>query len=288
MVELSSNAPSDWPSIRLSGIAPENWCDALAQTLSEAGLIVLDSQVPRLLSLGVLEVPLRVRDADSTYDIFFYPQADEASAAHFLAVLELAWNNAHLRPLFFSSGDLLSIYADELPSVIRQGRLYLRRLEQPPRGQYAIWWASGNEVFSGSKTEMLLDRWCRRVDGLEAFFAAQLLEELGMQRFEPLELPQEMLTIPVEGPDRIPMVVSFSAERGVRFHFHTKHTSPSQRELFLEYLFSYINLWLPQRREITPGPTLKWWYTVNKRIQSVTVIDSPTPQGVAVLGSINR
>lgn len=102
MAELFSNAPSDWPSIRLSGIAPENWCDALAQTLSEAGLIVLDSQVPRLLSSGVLEVPLRVRDADNVYDVFFYPQADEAAAAHFLAVLELAWNNTHLRPLFFS------------------------------------------------------------------------------------------------------------------------------------------------------------------------------------------
>jgi hypothetical protein len=307
MIELCSNAPAHWPKLhmlgRSTGVGEQRglFVEALQPALEEVGSYISEMDQSKLVAGGALEVPFQVRGRDGAFAVFFYPKADEAAAAHFFALLSLADQDPEFRPIFYSPADLLEIYPEEVPQVLGHERLFLERLEKAPIGQYAIWWGEG-EGLEGSRTAELLDQIFTRVDGFESLLAAQILQELGMPQGDSVELPDSMLSIAVSGPERIPMVVSFSAERGVRFHFHTTQTTPEQRDRFLEHLFAYLDENLPtlyfiDKTSNDAGPALRWWYSVRKRLNSVTVIDvKPTmggqkvePQsGQMVLGVMHR
>ncbi|MDX2005857.1 MAG: hypothetical protein SFU83_11315 [Meiothermus sp.] len=305
MLELHTNAPTHWPRLRIPRFATEAegrelFLEGLQAALEPAGSYVSEMNQAVLVEGGALEVPIQVRGRDGAFAVFFYPQADEAAAAHFFALLALAERNPGFRPLFYSPASLLEIYPEEVPALPGRERLFLRRLEKAPVGQYAIWWGEG-EGLEGSRTAELLDRVFARVDGFEGLLAAQILHELGLPQDDRVELPQSMLSISVLGPERLPMIVSFSAERGVRFHFHTAQTTPLQRDRFLEHLLAYADENLPSLYFAdgadAAGPALRWWRSVRSRMGAITLIDVRQTQGTrktepqtaqVVLGAMHR
>ncbi|RDI95363.1 hypothetical protein DV704_07260 [Meiothermus sp. QL-1] len=303
MLELFTNAPAHWPRVRLEGLiaseAPEAqaanrliFATTIETVFRRSGLQVLEADVLRLTREGVLEIPLRVRDGTLEYDLFFYPVADEKAAAHYVAVLELAQKWGRIRPIFYSTDDLLSIYPAEIETVARRDRLYIQATLSAPKGQYAMWWAEEEgEQFHYSTTYELFDRIYRELNGLEMRAFALILLELGMiqdeYEFTASSLTDTTVEIPVEGPEGVPLIITFSQHRGLRFHFHLERTSPEYRDLFLNLVLLRLRAW----RKTTPmdqirrldSPAYIWWRELGKRLRM-----SPAEQAISAVGSIKR
>ncbi|RIH85550.1 hypothetical protein Mlute_01545 [Meiothermus luteus] len=304
MLELHTNAPAHWPRVRLEGLIPSNapevqtanrllFSTTIETVFRRSGIQVLEADVLRLTREGVVEIPLRVRDGELEYDLFFYPVADEKAAAHYVAVYELAQKWGRLRPVFYSTDDLLAIYPAEIEPVARRDRLYIQAALSAPKGQYAMWWAERpGELFHYSSTYDLFDRIYREINGLEMRAFALILLELGMIReeyeFTASSLTDTTVEIPVEGPEGVPLIITFSQHRGVRFHFHIGRTSAEYRDLFLNLFLLRLKAWrketdLTQARRLD-SPSYTWWRELGKRLR----MTDNGEQAISAVGSIRR
>jgi len=305
MHELYTNAPSHWPKVRLEGLLNSNAPEVRAasrlifattvETLfRKSGLQVLEADVLRLTREGVLEIPLRVRAEGDEYDLFFYPVADEKAAAHYVAVCELARRWGRIRPIYYSTDNLLAIYPETLEPVTHRDRLYIQASLSAPKGQYAMWWAQApGEQFHYSPTFDLIDRIYREVNGLEMRAFALILLELGMiqeeYEFTASTFSDSTVEIPVEGPEGVPIIVSFSQHRGLRFHFHTERASPEYRDLFLNLFLLRLKSWrkeanLEHIRRLD-SPAYIWWRELGKRLRLST---SSSEHAISAVGSVKR
>ncbi|WP_027882709.1 hypothetical protein [Meiothermus rufus] len=305
MQELYTNAPAHWPKVYIEALidshAPEVraanrllFATAVETTFRRSGIQVLEADVLRLTKEGVLEIPLRVRAEDGEYDLFFYPIADGKAAAHYVAVYELAQKWGRIRPIYYSTDDLLAIYPEEIEPVARRDRLYIQAALAAPKGQYAMWWAEQvGEQFHYSPTYELLDRIYREINGLEVRAFALILRELGMieeeYEFTASTLTDSTVEIPVEGPEGVPLIVSFSQHRGVRFHFHMNRATPEYRDLFLNLFLLRVKVWrreadLEQIRRLD-SPAYIWWRELGKRLRLST---ASSEQAISAVGSVRR
>ncbi|GIW25889.1 hypothetical protein [Meiothermus sp.] len=305
MQELFTNAPAHWPKVRLEGLiqssAPEVkaanrliFATTVETLFRKSGIQVLEADVLRLTREGVLEIPLRVRAQDGEYDLFFYPVADEKAAAHYVAVHELAQKWGRIRPVFYSTDDLLAIYPETLEPVTSRDRLYIQAALTAPKGQYAMWWAQvPGEQFHYSSTFDLYDRIYREINGLEMRAFALILLELGMiqeeYEFTASTFTDSTVEIPVEGPEGVPILISFSQHRGVRFHFHMDRASAEYRDLFLNLFLLRVKLWrkeadLEQVKRLD-SPAYIWWRELGKRLRLST---SSSEHAISAVGSVKR
>ncbi|GIW33558.1 hypothetical protein [Meiothermus sp.] len=305
MQELFSNAPAHWPKVHIEGLiessAPEVkaanrllFATTVETVFRKSGIQVLEADVLRLTREGVLEIPLRVRAEDGEYDLFFYPIADEKAAAHYVAVHELAQKWGRIRPVFYSTDDLLAIYPETLEPVTRRDRLYIQAALSAPKGQYAMWWAQApGELFHYSSTYDLFDRIYREINGLEMRAFALILLELGMiqeeYEFTSSTFPDSTVEIPVEGPEGVPILVSFSQQRGLRFHFHMDRASAEYRDLFLNLFLLRLKSW---RKEADlehikrlDSPAYIWWRELGRRLRLST---SSSEHAISAVGSVKR
>lgn len=305
MQELFSNAPSHWPKVCIEGLikssAPEVkvanrllFATSVETVFRKSGIQVLEADVLRLTREGVLEIPLRVRAEDGEYDLFFYPIADEKAAAHYVAVHELAQKWGRIRPIFYSTDDLLAIYPETLEPVTRRDRLYIQAALSAPKGQYAMWWAQApGELFHYSSTYDLFDRIYREINGLEMRAFALILLELGMiqeeYEFTSSTFPDSTVEIPVEGPEGVPILISFSQHRGLRFHFHMDRASAEYRDLFLNLFLLRLKSWrkesdLEHIRRLD-SPAYIWWRELGRRLRLST---SSGEHAISAVGSVKR
>jgi hypothetical protein len=305
MPELYTNAPDHWPQVRLEGLitsrAPEArtanhliFATTVETVFHNSGIQVLEADVLRLTREGVLEIPLRVRAEDGEYELFFYPIPDEKAAAHYVAVQELAQKWGRIRPVFYSTDDLLAIYPEAIEPVTHRDRLYIQAALSPPKGQYAMWWArESGEQFHYSSTFDLIDRIYREINGLEMRAFALVLRELGMiqeeYEFTASTFSDSSVEIPVEGPEGVPMIISFSQHRGLRFHFHMGRASAEYRDLFLNLFLLRLKLWrrdadLEQVKRLD-SPAYIWWRELGKRLRLNT---GSSEQAISAVGSIKR
>lgn len=305
MQELFTNAPEHWPKVRVEGLiassAPEvkaanrlMFATTVETVFRTSGIQVLEADVLRLTREGVLEIPLRVRAEDGEYDLFFYPIADEKAAAHYVAVYELAQKWGRIRPIFYSTNDLLAIYPETVEPVTYRDRLYIQAALSAPKGQYAMWWAlQMGEQFHYSSTYDLFDRIYREINGLEMRAFALVLRELGMieeeYEFTASTFTDSTVEIPIEGPEGVPIIISFSQHRGVRFHFHMDRASAEYRDLFLNLFLTRVRLWrrdadLEQVKRLD-SPSYIWWRELGKRLRLST---SSSEHAISAVGSVKR
>ena len=304
MPELFSNAPSAWPKVRLEGLIPSLAPEAktansivFATTIEATfrsasnGLQVLEANVERLTREGVLEVPLRIRAEDGEYDIFFYPIADEQSAAHFAGVSELARKWGRVRPIFYSPNNLPESQPTLNP-VAHADRLYLTAALASPKGQYAMWWANQpGERFYQTTTFDLVDRIFRELNGLEMRAYALIMREIGMisedYEFTSGTMTDSTVEIPLEGPEGMPMIATFSQQRGLRFHFHMTMTNAESRDLFLNLFLMRIKSWKRdgnlEHIKRLDSPSYIWWRELGKRLRFTS-----GEQSIQAVGSVKR
>jgi len=303
MYELITNAPEHWPKIRLESLAIEDspeqvatnrlrFVTALEVAFRGSEVEVLEAGVLRLTREGIVEVPLRVRSPQGSFDVFFYPNADGISAAHYVALHELGRKWGRINPVFYSTDDLMSVYPNEIEAIASKDQLYINASLASPKGQYAMWWAlNTGEMFHYSPTFDLYDRIYREVNGLEAEAFSLILLELGMiedqEEFTASKLTTSSVEIPLEGPEGVPIIASFSRERGVRFHFHIQRTSHEYRELFLNLFLFRVKDWKKHRPTIrlaTPdSPSYVWWRELGKRLRA-----QPSESAIGAVGSVKR
>lgn len=304
MLELLTNAPAQWPKVLVEHIIPNEapevrkanqlmFATTVETLFRKSGLEVLEADVLRITKEGVVEIPLRVRAPDGEYDLFFYPVADEKAAGHYIALQELGRKWGRLRPVFYSPDDLLAIYPEAVEPVASRDRLYVQASLMPPKGQYAMWWATQpGEQFHYSPTFELYDRLYRELNGLELRAFALILKEIGMIQ-EEYEVNSSTLTdstveIPLEGPEGVPIIVSFSQSRGLRFHFHMDRTSSEYRDLFLNLFLLRLKNW--RRDTLIEGikrldsPAFIWWRELGKRLRFQTHVDT----AISAVGSVKR
>lgn len=304
-LELYTNAPAHWPKVCLEGLiasaAPEVraanrliFATTVETLFRNSGIQVLEADVLRLTREGVLEIPLRVRAEDGEYDLFFYPVADEKAAAHYVAVQELAQRWGRIRPIYYSTDDLLAIYPETLEPVTYRDRLFIQASLSAPKGQYAMWWAQEpGEQFHYSSTFDLIDRIYREINGLEMRAFALLLLELGMiqeeYEFTASTFTDSTVEIPIEGPEGVPIIISFSQHRGVRFHFHMERASAEYRDLFLNLFLLRLKTW---RKEADlehikrlDSPAYTWWRELGKRLH---LSMSSSEHAISAVGSVRR
>lgn len=303
MHELITNAPPHWPKIRIEGLLPEESPEQVAAnrlrfvstvetTVRGSGVEVLEAGVLRLTREGMVEIHLRMRSAEGDFDVFFYPVADGRAAAHYVALYEMGRKWGRIKPVFYSTDDLLSVYPDEIESVAKKDRLYINASLMPPKGQYAMWWAENmGEMFHYSSTFDLYDRIYRETNGIEAEAFALILLELGMvedaEEFTSTKLTLSSVEIPLEGPEGVPIIVSFSRERGVRFHFHMDRTSALYRDLFLNLFLMRVKDWKKRgstiRMMTSDSPSFIWWRELSKRLRAQT-----GETAISAVGSVKR
>lgn len=303
MHTLFSNASAEWPKIQVEGLiasnAPEirtanavNFANTIEAAFRRAGLQILEVNAFRLTREGILEVPLRVHVAGKDFDLFFYPIADVRAAAHFAGVEELAQKCERLNPVYYSTGDIQALGAVVPESVVQLERFYVESLPMTVKGQYAMWWAENpGEQFHYSSTFDLYDRIYHELNGLEMRAFALLLREIGQiqeeYEFTAGTFTDSTIELPLSGPEDVPLLITFSQARGLRFHFHTGLTSPEYRYLFLNLFLMRIKAWkqesgLDQMKRLD-SPSYIWWRELGKRLRFTA-----TEQVIGSVGSVKR
>lgn len=165
------------------------------------------------------------------------------------------------------------------PSVPPLG---LRPLDMDPApGRYAMWAPSGSETSPiGTPTLALLDEAYALLDTVASYACASVAREVGWVQNTPgtqrVRLPDDLVTRFVEDANGTRLIVSASAEKGVRFHFH-EDTPPGVREAFLTQWCAHLRhfhhlvdggyLRADPVQEERPGA---WWDVMKQALTSMT------------------
>ena len=302
---LTTNAPAEWPEVRVDSMALGDnseetraanvlrFVTAAEAAFQRSGVQSLEANVLRITAKGVVDVHLRVRDANGEHDLFFYPDADPWAAGHYEALQELAQRSlGRLRPIFYSNDDLAMVFPDPVENVVRRDKLYLNAALFPAKGQYAMWWArEQGEQFQYSPSFEYYDRLYREISGLEFSAFALVLLEIGIiqseEEFIRMTMQDPNVEIPLEGPEGVPMMVSFSQQRGVRFHFHTVRASHEYRDLFLQLFVERVKLWKKtlsfKPHTMIDTPPMQWWKKLGQRLR-----ETPPELAIGAVGKVEK
>lgn len=298
LIPLVTNAPHAWPEVLVEEgmqqdpVASKIFFAAAVETaFKKTQLQVVEADVLRMVRGGVLEIPLRVKAPDTEYDVFFYPQANGEAAAHYAEVCALAYLDRRINPVFFSFADVQELPAVEIEPIIQRDKLHVKASLFPPGGEYAMWWSiNEGERFENSDTFKLYNHLYRDICGLEKASFALIMLELQMiqdlEEFILLDLKGKPVEIPMEGPEGVPIIASYSDARGLRIQVHTRRGTPEYRDLFLSLVIQRFKHWRKIEsitREETESEPLRWWQSVIQRLRAV-----PDEEVVRAIGALQR
>ncbi len=106
--------------------------------------------------------------------------------------------------------------------------------------EFATWWLTEDKVsFEKSQTYQSIDLMYESCRGYEAYIYPDLLSHLGIFKGTPpsrLDMPEEDTTYLLKGPKRGKIMLTISKEKGIRFLFPLKTTSPEYRDTILQFI----------------------------------------------------
>ncbi|MDA0839270.1 MAG: hypothetical protein O2857_15990 [Planctomycetota bacterium] len=258
-LKLATNAPAEWPDVEISELVPERHREDYVSNVNKFNLALaaaFDGHPAlelkeiahcRMLEEGILEVPFEIVSEDHTFGLFLFSDACSASAAAFKGVQNIYNSWEEHTAIYYSPGPLKLSNGPEL-SPLRPFAfdIFLKLSgEAATPGEYAMWWPENEEDrFCNSETHCLLNRIYAALDGIETYVNAMLLHNLDvLEEHEPsfrVSLPQQPANIPILGPDGLPMLLSLSHEKGIRFLMHREQTAPACSKLFLKHLAEFV------------------------------------------------
>ena len=278
---LVGDIPLHWPNIFINDLAEgENFrsynllrfVSQASKAFSNSELRVVEADATLLTDEGVIEIPLRVRDGDKSYDVFFYAEHTQEAAAQYLAVKALANRTRLFNPVYYSTGQLVQKAQMPLPVVARNDYLFLERSpEFYPEDHYAMWWPEHDtHRFENSPASRYLDEAYKQIEGIESYVAAHIARRIELinpdKPLPRLPLPDEPLKGAARGPQGVSLMVSISKAKGIRFHFSVEHTDPIYRDRFLRLWLEHIKYMRKAIEERNlpldiPGAerSLDWW-----------------------------
>jgi hypothetical protein len=259
ILKLATNAPAEWPDVEMSALVPEqtrehfvsnirNFNIALSAAFDgRSGMELKEIAYCRMLEDGILEVPFEIISENHTFGVFLFSDANSESAAWFKGVQKLYDSWEGQSPIYYAPDSLeLSEVEEASPARPFAFDIFLKVTgEAAMRGEYAMWWPGDEEErFCGSETHHLLGRIYNALDGIETYVNAMLLRNLDvLDEQEPsfrVELPQQPTNIPMLGPDGLPMLLSLSHEKGIRFLMHRELTTSARCRMFLTHLAEFV------------------------------------------------
>ena len=138
-----------------------------------------------------------------------------------------------------------------------------------------MWWPTEKDTsFVHSNSFSLIKRTYENLNGINTYVFADILRHLELVNEDVgrAALPDDGMSVPLQGPENCIMLFSASREKGIRFHFHTEGTPVAYRDnfwnLFAEYTQSVKAVIEEHKHSKDPedpnyerGP-LGWWTMV--------------------------
>lgn len=240
-----SEVPAGWPNLTTDplpstqGASPQldtiffaaRFTEATAET--EQALKITSIGQTLLTAKGVLDVPLEVDDSGVSRSVFFFPGAGERESGWAEGIRRLFDQHGKPAPAFFAPHALQP--ADASPPMRALRPSDFNKLEgRPPEGSYSIWWKdSESGSWEDSACVEEITRFYESVDGVESYLVGLTLHSLGVLDQPGRQgLPEGETTLPMVGPEGMPILMSLSAEKGVRFHIREDPNNVDYRNNF--------------------------------------------------------
>ena len=276
----ASNAPEHWPALATlekPHVEANVWMVSLeiGATMvklfeaAKCGCELKALAQNRLSSSGLLDVPFEVEDNGERRSVFFYLESNAKIAAIYNGTRKLLLDRGEPEPVYFAPTLLPT--TDTVTDPCRPFQADdLSVAEEEVRG-CAMWWATQEgERFIGSTSQRKLLETYEALDGINTFLLAAIMRESGVVEDEKLGracLPEKMITFTMKGPEDQLFIFSASAEKGLRFHFPTKETTPEYRDNFWSAFALYTKSWkeeaVKRKFPLDPppqdSPPLKWF-----------------------------
>lgn len=223
----------------------------------------------KLTPQGILDIPCLVQIGKDEFAVYFYQKADTKASKHFTAARDA-----------LKKAGVASFYYAPKPLKTAKGGKPFRTFEaadlspgEIKKGTYAMWWATPNEKsFGKAQASKNLRRAYKALDGIEEYVFARMAWELKLidQEAARVALP-DTFDIAVKGPENEPFILNVSKEKGIRFLFNTKKTTPEYRDNFWKTFADYAEEWkkgakkekLPTKKQ-EPRPA-DWYLAVEQR-----------------------
>ncbi len=250
---LLSNAPQHWPGLAFDDFhAGEHVANAVKFATSlKHGFeradadVHLDSLYTSLLADdGVLELLAVVFDEGAKVPVFFYDADDAHASEHFAGVALVLRSLGWAAPVYYSMKALTESAAPTNP--LRPFGVDLLKATEGSvsDGPFAVWWNSddGEHDLLGSSAHKAIRSTYEALDGFTSYVFAALMRSLGAieKNVARAQLPDELVTWTVAGPESLDIVLSACAEKGIRFHFNTSETTAIQRDRFLKLFSRFV------------------------------------------------
>jgi len=251
----STNAPAHWPPLVTDPLpvpdprSEQEWAQdylvfivSLTQALGESipGLKVASVSREYMFPWGFLNVPVEIEEAGKRYPIFLYPQANPEVASKYLGAAEILPRKGVEAPIYYAPSPLPEASPSNPLRPFSPG--ILTKSSSPASGQYAMWWSTEKDpAFGKSKTIDILGGIFTTLDGINSYVFGLLARTLGLVEDRPgrIGLPDREASIPIKGPEYQDMFISASREKGIRFHFSTRASSPEYRDVFLALFLAF-------------------------------------------------
>ncbi|MBI3854046.1 MAG: hypothetical protein HY298_27790 [Verrucomicrobia bacterium] len=315
-MELFTNAPADWPVIPvlprpgdlhfLSLIKPMipdtephdlDFLSLAMATALEDGFKEQNRNVhpvafqTKLFSEGVLKIPCEIKLGSRKFGVFIFPDVNEEAAAHFAGVQFIYDQLEGEEAIYFASAKLPAVDPVN-PLAPFDPFMLVRQENKLPSGPYAMWWPTEDDSrFSDSPARPFIRRAYEALNGIETYVLAALLKGLGKVKDDTrsVVLSDELWAEPITGLEQMPMVISASVEKGIRFHFHPKHATASHRKRFWKVFCEYGESWRTAiQREggvaewAQESSALAWW----EKVEAFAVQKEREDGSLSLLGAV--
>lgn len=199
----------------------------------------------RFSPTGLLDVPFEVEDKGHYRSVLFYLESNERTAAIFNGTRKLLLDRGEPEPVYFAP-DLLPS-TDDITDPCRPFQADdLSVVDETPKG-CAMWWAAREgERFHSSISQCKLLEAYEAMDGINTYLLAAIMRESGAvddDKMGRVNLPDNMMTYPMKGPEDQLLLFSASAEKGLRFHFPIEDTTAEYRDNFWSAFAAYVSAW---------------------------------------------
>lgn len=248
---MFTNAPPHWPTIRTMLFNPEAHVPARSailqiRTLGEMARHFQAQNGPTRLARvavshlaegGVLSYPGLVEDQGRHVPLLLYPQGFPDASGHYAGVCQEARKLGLADPVYYSHAPILP--APPLPVLeALHPTHFSTEGPRPPAGDYAMWWETpGDEDVGSSPCIADIEAYYEALEGYQTYFLAAYAVRAGLvpEGTSRVALPKD-LTFALCAPGDVPVLVTASEEKGVRFHLHSELVPASYRNNFMRAL----------------------------------------------------
>lgn len=287
LMTWATNAPDHWPKLTTPSIPHPNptmpaqegvnlifFLARLSEALKPLGdncTLVAVAQ-NRLTEGGLLKIPIVVKDHGVLTTVLMFPQVHAQSAGMFAGTTQVLREMGEPAPIYFAPEPLPDV--EPKPELFPFHPNWLNKADGVAEADYAMWRQTAEDsVFTQSPAIESIRRAYELSDGASSYILAAILQQLEIipAKTPRAQLPADLATIPVVGPENQPIIISASAEKGLRFHFHPD-TPASYRNLFWKFFAEFCN---DLRMQILraglplddPSAPWEWWQATEKLIR---------------------